>query len=239
MAAAAFAGGAPVQEGPHLCVPFGIERPTDGCIVVAAPGRGRFSEDEVALVSAFGDLAALAVHRERAARERVEQAEHLKSLLAAGRSITSSLVVQEVLDALAREVVETLAADYCVIWEYLAEDDALFERAGYGLVEGFSVDGEVIACGERPYEREILFSAEPVLETLSDPALNPESRESMERWGEKTCLSLPLRFGAEAIGVLVVCETVHERAVHSRGAGAGRGAGHPGVGGGPQRAPVP
>ena len=211
LAAAAIDRGEPVQDGVRLCVPFGVERPADGCIVVADPGRERFSADEVALVVIFGDLAALAVHRERSAGRRAEQAEHLRSLLNAGRSITSSLVVQDVLDALAREVVETLGSDYCVIWEYLPDDDALLERAGYGRVDGFSVDGEVIACAERPYEREILFSEGPVLETLSDPALHPDSRESMERWGEKTCLSLPLRFGSEAIGVLVVCEASRER----------------------------
>ena len=33
----------------------------------------------------------------------------------------------------------------------------------------------------------------------------------MERWGEKTCLSQPLRFGGSTMGVLVVCETERER----------------------------
>ena len=169
-------------------------------------------DEDLDLALDVAGLCALAVERLQAARLSDEQRARIDSLLlAAGRSITSSLVVQDVLDALAREVVETLAADYCVIWEYLAEEDALLERAGYGLVEGFSVDGEVIDCGERPYEREILYSEEPVVETLSDPALDAGSRESMERWGEKTCLSLPLRFGSEAIGVLVICETARER----------------------------
>ena len=69
----------------------------------------------------------------------------------------------------------------------------------------------MILLEERPREREILFSREPVIETLSDPELDAESRESMERWGEKTCLSLPLRFGEVTLGSLVICETERER----------------------------
>ncbi len=71
-AAAAFETGEPVLDGGRLCVPFGVERPVDGCIVIADPGRDRFAGDEVALVRAFGDLAALVAHRARTAGERAE-----------------------------------------------------------------------------------------------------------------------------------------------------------------------
>ena len=130
--------------------------------------------------------------------------------------MTSSLVLQDVLDAVAREVVDTFGAHYCVIWEYVEEADTLVERAGFGVDDDFGVDGESILLDERPKEREILFSAEPVLETVSDPQLDEQSRESMERWGEKTCLSLPLRFGDATLGLLVVCETERERRFSGR-----------------------
>ena len=98
-----------------------------------------------------------------------------------------------------------------MIWEYVEDEDALVERAGFGVDPGFCVDGETVLLEERPKEREILFSPEPVLETVSDPQLDPQSRASMERWGEKTCLSLPLRFGGATLGLLVICETERER----------------------------
>ena len=93
----------------------------------------------------------------------------------------------------------------------MEDADSLLERAGFGTVDGYTVDDDEILLVERPKEREILFSREPVIETLSDPSLDAESRESMERWGEKTCLSLPLRFGDETLGLLVICETERER----------------------------
>ena len=57
-----------------------------------------------------GGLCALAVERLQAARLSDEQKARIDSLLHAGRSITSSLVLQEVLDAVAREVVDALGA---------------------------------------------------------------------------------------------------------------------------------
>ena len=122
---------------------------------------------------------------------------------------------------MAREVVDALGAGYCVIWEYDEDEDAIVERAGFSLDPGYTVDGDVIELDERPREREILFSREPVIETLSDPGLDAQSRESMERWGEKTCLSLPLRFGDTPLGVLGVCETERERRFTRGGAPAG------------------
>ena len=183
----------------------------NGCLVLLGPGARRLPPARLEHARDLGDLAALAVHRLQAARAQAGQAARMGSLLHAGRSMTSSLVLEDVLDAVAREVVGTFAARYCVIWEYAEDQDALIERAGFGVDPGFCVDGETVLLEERPKERDILFSPEPVLETVSDPHLDPQSRASMERWGEKTCLSLPLRFGGATLGLLVICETERER----------------------------
>ena len=205
------AGSRAVHENGRLYVPFGVGTDVNGCLILGVPEAGDLSAEDLAVAGDAGDLAALAVNRLQTSRLRAEQKAHVESLLLAGRSITSSLVLQDVLDAVAREVVDTFAADYCVIWEYAEDEDALVERAGFGVDAGYSVDDDVVLLVERPKEREILSSREPVLETVSDPALDEQSRESMQRWGEKTCLSVPLRFGDETLGLLVICETGSER----------------------------
>jgi diguanylate cyclase (GGDEF)-like protein len=206
----AFVTGEPVRLDRDVLVPFGVGEEANGCLLLVGQA-GRMDGAGLALARDAGDLAALAVHRLQARRHRDEQQARLGSLLHAGNSITSSLVLQEVLDTVAREVVDALGARYCVIWEYEADGDMLVERAGYSVDPGYSVDGDFIPLEERPHERDILFSEHPVIETLSDPELDQQSRESMERWGEKTCLSQPLRFGGSTMGVLVVCETERER----------------------------
>ena len=199
----------PSLVGADLVVPFGVGASAEGCLVLREAAH--LAGDDLAAAQDAADLAALAVERLQAARLRAEQQARVDSLLQAGRSITSSLVLQEVLDAVAREVVDALGAGYCVIWEYVEQDDVMVERAGFSLDPAYTVDGDVMELDERPREREILLSREPVVETLSDPWLDAQSRESMENWGEKTCLSLPLRFGDIPLGVLGVCETQRER----------------------------
>ena len=85
------------------------------------------------------------------------------------------------------------------------------ERAGFSVEPGYSVDGYVIPLEERPTSAEILFSREPVIETLSDPGLDAESRESMERWARRPASRCPCASATPALGVLVVCETERER----------------------------
>ena len=49
------------------------------------------------------------------------------------------------------------------------------------------------------------------METISDPDLPADVRESMERHGEQTCLTVPLRFGDKRLGMLTLVETAAER----------------------------
>ncbi len=196
----------------RLCVPFGIGKAPKGYLELLERGDDRrFSSDAATLVRDYGDLAAQAIHSEQLQRRLSAQSAREASLLNAGRAIASSLVLEEVLDTVARQAVATLDSFYCVIWEYLPHEDCLVERAAYQVGDSYAAQGEVVRLTERSFEQVILDSPGPVLETLSDPGLHPDSRASMEKWGEKTCLSLPLRFGEEKLGVLVLGENERER----------------------------
>ena len=50
-----------------------------------------------------------------------------------------------------------------------------------------------------------------VVEYASDPTLAPDRRESIETWGEKTVLSVPLCFRDERLGILRLYEFADER----------------------------
>ena len=150
---------------------------------------------------------------EQSNRELRRQNERLASLVSAGRSLTSTLVLEEVLSAVARTAAAALGSDECVIWEYSPEDDAIVDRSFYSPAADSYVGlgSETIALRDNPTYRRLLASAEAVEETISDPRLDPDSRESMEKWGEKTCLTVPLVVGPETVGLLVLIETRAER----------------------------
>ena len=130
--------GEPLRDRSRLCVPFGLGDRANGCLVLQGRSAGRLPAAGLTLARDLGDLAALAVHRMQADRERDRQAGRMDSLLHAGQSMTSSLVLQDVLDAVAREVVDTFDAGYCVIWEYAEDEEMLVQRAGYSAGDVFS-----------------------------------------------------------------------------------------------------
>jgi len=67
------------------------------------------------------------------------------------------------------------------------------------------------ALSDYPSDRKLLEDGVLVLETISDPTLPPDVRDSMEVHDEKTCLSVPLSFGGRPLGMLVLIETAAER----------------------------
>jgi len=143
------------------------------------------------------------------------QNRRLASLLDAGRAITSTLVVEDVLATLARQSAEAVGAPECLIYEFDLDEGTMTVRSDY-CAPGSGIapyaDSEVqYRTGDYPGSTETLLGGVPVQELLSDPDLEPASRRSMERWGEKSVLNVPFAFGDEPLGLLVIVENETER----------------------------
>jgi len=164
------------------------------------------------LTGAFAK-AALLDRLEQSNRELRRQNRRLGSLVSAGRTLTSTLVLEDVLPTVARTAAEALGSDECVIWEYDHAADVIVDRSFYSP-ESDSYEGlgsQTVALRDNPGYRALLASPDAVEETISDPELDPQSRESMVHWDERTCLTVPLRFGDDVMGLLVLIETRAER----------------------------
>jgi diguanylate cyclase (GGDEF)-like protein len=196
-----------------LSVPLILGDELTGLMALYEHERERhFTDEEVSLVRGLGEQAAAAIHHHQLLRRLEERNTVLNALLDTGRATTSTLQLGEVLSILVREAAAALASPFCLIWEYDAERDAIAERECWDISGRYVVRGdEVEQLAERPEQAVVLFADGPVVETVSDPHLDAASRESMERCGEKTCLSVPVVFGEERLGILVFCETEAER----------------------------
>jgi diguanylate cyclase (GGDEF)-like protein len=100
-----------------------------------------------------------------------------------------------------------------VAYEYDAGRDAIVCRASYGVP--FAPPGLDEAGGrsldDHPSDRAILETGEVTLTRVSDQDLPADVRRSMEAWGEKACLEVPLIVEGERLGLLVLVETRRER----------------------------
>ena len=62
-----------------------------------------------------------------------------------------------------------------------------------------------------PSDREILLRGAVVEEHVSDTDLSPDVRASMETWGEKACLTVPIVFRGRPLGLIELIEFERER----------------------------
>ncbi len=184
-------------------------------VVESRPDR-RFTEEEKELFRLLARPAATAIGNARLFRQQREQARCLSTLLDASRALASSVDLDEVLPGLARLATEAVDASYATVYEYRPHHDALVYRAEHSpgpSPAGVRDDalGTVYALDDWPGERAILEASRAVQEHISDRGLADDRRAAMERWRQKTCLSLPLRSGGDTQGILRLTMTDQER----------------------------
>jgi diguanylate cyclase (GGDEF)-like protein len=173
----------------------------------------RFSEGEIELAEGLGEQAAIAITNAHL-YDRVERVRRRTDvLLNASRSLTTSLVPREVFDTITRRASEALGAPRASLYEYDQVADSLTARSFYEPVptEGYYELDAPEPISDRPGDRAILAGDEIVVETMSDPNVDPVTRAEMELWNESTALNVPLTFRGETLGILMIIFTGDER----------------------------
>ena len=136
----------------------------------------------------------------------------LSSLLESSRAVATAPRLEDALSIVAQRTAEALGSPECIIYEYDPAQDAIIPRAFYEAhPTEWDKIGVPLPLAEHAVERRLLTTGEILEERLSQPDLDPASRVTLEQWGDKTCLSVPLRMHDESKGILAVYESEHER----------------------------
>ncbi len=198
-----------------LAVPLVNKGSVIGCVLLAEKRAVRkFTRVDVELARMLTVPAAIAITNARMYRHQEEHSRQLDALLDSLRALTSLVDQDEVLNVVCRKTAVALGSDECVIHEFDPAADALVFRAIHERSDPNAVSdliGKVNPLDEYTNDRSILFEGTVLEERLSDPALPERVRADMEKWGEKSCLSVPLTFGDEPMGLLVLIETSRDR----------------------------
>jgi len=184
-----------------------------GLMEIAEHGvERRFSPEELDMARAFGEQAAVAIRNAQLYRRQEAQALRMASLLDASRAISSVVELDESLAVVAREAVEAVGCSECVIFEIVEERREEIARAFFSAQgDEYENLGERLPLDDWPNDVALLARGEIIEESRSDPATHPRSRVSMEEWGEKTSLSVPLYFAGGPVGVMELIELECER----------------------------
>jgi diguanylate cyclase (GGDEF)-like protein len=170
------------------------------------------TSSQVAAAESICQLVALAIHDARAIEAQKLHARRLASLLESSRALAAAKSTEEALAIVTRRAAELLDLTSCIAYEYDPDLDAIVARAMWEKTRSdWAGLGEPLALANNPVERDLLASGGAVLECLTDPDLDPVSRGTMERWGEKSCLTVSMQSVDGAMGLLTLWDSTRER----------------------------
>ena len=125
------------------------------------------------------------------------------------RAIAASPGLEEMLSAIARRVAEALDVWECNIYEYRRESDSLVATALWAseiTEDDQAWLGTVYPIVDRPSYQHLLAERSVRERQADDPRVPAADKAIMERWGERSVLSVPLVFQDEVVGALTLVE---------------------------------
>jgi GAF domain-containing protein len=202
-------------EKSFLNVPLIYEgRPIGFLVFIETEVERHFTDDERQLAAALGEQAAAAIHHAQLLRQTETQNRQLGLLLESTRAISSSVDLDEVLDAVAHAAAELLGSQECQIQEYDAAANtvtpiALWQSVPYeGARDSM---GQVFSLDEDPEEQAFLEAGKVLEQRCSDPGLPESTRRAFDKFDDRAYLNVPLMFSGAPVGVLVLVERTRER----------------------------
>jgi GAF domain-containing protein len=202
------------NAGLTVVVPVDSMGAVAGCLVLRDRARRPLADHDLALVAALGSPTGAALNNARRLHAQKERNRQLDSLLTSIRAMTSSATLADVLDVVAAQAAVALAVPSTLIYEYVEESDSLVLRADIDRGPGSQREdeiGDAYSLADYPSDRALLEAGEIAQQCLSDELLDERTRATMVEHGERSCLSVPLSFKGQVVGLLEIVEKRWER----------------------------
>jgi len=177
-----------------LVVPLKLKNQVMGALRLYMAERRDFTPDETGLACALAVQGALALEN---ARLLETISEHYKIFREVGKSINSTLKIEDVMQIIVKDITDVLNVKGACL-RLLDKDRKRLELvAAYGLSEKYLSKGPVVASSRIP---DILLGETVFIDTSSDMRLQ-YAAEAMEE-GIRSILSVPIKMKDEVRGVL-------------------------------------
>lgn len=190
----------------ELAVPIVLGDRLIGVLVVQSDRVGAFDDGDVATLQTLADNVAVAIENARLFEAERRRQQELTSILDVTTAATSSLLLDEVLERVARGL--SAAVDGLPCGVYLLDDDgaALVPRAGVGLdggpLTGLAADRR-IALADEPFLRSVLADGHAI--AASDIERDPRANRALVRALRlKSVLAVPLIASGRPLGLAIV-----------------------------------
>jgi PAS domain S-box-containing protein len=186
-------------------VPLTIQGEVIGALSISDAYQRVFSDDEVGLLSAFGDQAALALQNARLLSESNRHRHEAEALSRIGRTISQSLDVKEVAQRIADSVLALFSPENAAVFRLEPESQDLITVAASGNVgqtdpQSVTFPGGTGVVGLAVRTRQAVSTAD----LLADPRVTLEAatRARIEQSPYRAVLAVPLIVIDRVIGAL-------------------------------------
>ena len=126
-----------------------------------------------------------------------------------GAELTSSLVLEDVLENVARRIAQALDAWECDLYQYDPDTETIVATAAWAremTQEDHEWIGTVWSLAQRPSYHRVLLEGCPDESYADDEEMDETDRQLMKEWGELATISVPLAIEDRVIGCLTVIE---------------------------------
>jgi GAF domain-containing protein len=187
-----------------VVVPLRLGDLVIGALTVADRTGRVFGQEEIRLLEALADEAAIAIHNADLYAETRRQHQEAEVLEEVARDITGSLKREEVFQRIVDRTRELTSSDLALLAPY----DPLTETATIVAASGAQAEqviGLEVRAGPRPAGR-VLETGEPFVteDYLHDPRITGDDADIAALGGVRALVVVPLRFGGAITGLLWV-----------------------------------
>ncbi len=108
-----------------VCAPLIIRSRPVGAIIISKPGANQFDQESIDLLDAIANQVASTVESARLYQESQERTGELAALVSATTTISGSLNLPDVLDAVAQQMRQLVDVDVCALFEWQPDEQHL------------------------------------------------------------------------------------------------------------------
>ncbi len=181
-------------------VPLIVEGQTIGVLEVINKEQGDFDEDDREILESLARSAAIAIRNARLYDVAQRRVRELTVLLRASETASSTLAVEQVLEVVAHQLIDALAAQWCAISLWDKEQDRLQRLAEAVDIVWPAGEGYAVDLSRSPRAQQALASRRALLLTaqLED---GDEPLGSIPAGGFSSRLLVPIVIGKRAVGL--------------------------------------
>jgi signal transduction histidine kinase len=197
-------------QHPKLYVPLRLQtRPLGVLILTRGKKQPPFSAADQDMIVALAGYAAIAIENALLYKQALDRSLELNLLVESANSISSSLELGQVLNAIARHLMRALQTHWCIISSWTRETGCIRRLAEYRSAYWPDDQAPRLSLQSHPIHAKAVQTGKPHMSYLHEKVQSDPEQTSLHHLGFSRMLALPLMADSKVVG-LVQLANIHK-----------------------------